>query len=97
MNLDETDSCFDVPATRGPEVLAILMEIDPIPGDDKRYPERAEKFCKNFLLRRVTAQISAEFLNVAVERMFTLDEISDTVSRKVLQSLQFKICSLFLS
>jgi hypothetical protein len=96
MDLDEMKSCFDVPAARGPQVLAILVELDPIPDEDKRYPERVEKFCRNFVLRHVTAEITLQFLSVAVERMFTLDEVSDTVSRELLQSLQFKICKLFL-
>ena len=97
MNRDEPESCFDLPMTRGPEILAILTEMDPIPGDDKWYPERVDNFCQIFLFRRVTNEITLEFLNVAIERMFTIDEISDIVSGRVLQSLQFKICSLFLS
>lgn len=95
MNLEEMHSCFDVPAAHGPEILAILTEIDPIPGEDKRYTERVEKFCQKFVLRHVTDGISLEFLNIAAERMFTIDEICDVIPPRILHRIQFEICSLF--
>ena len=57
-NLEEAQSCFEIPACRGPEVLSILVEVDPITGKiseqypdayPKDYPERVEKFCRNYI------------------------------------------------
>jgi hypothetical protein len=55
-DLSAIESCSEIPACRGPEVLAILVGIDPICGKEteeyphiypKDYPERVEKFCGN--------------------------------------------------
>ena len=57
-NLQEIESCSEIPACRGPEVLAILMEVDPISGKEaeeypnaypKDDPERVEKFSRNYI------------------------------------------------
>jgi hypothetical protein len=84
-NLQEAQSCSEIPACRGPEVLAILVKIDPISGKEseeyphifpKDYPERVEKFCGNYIWRKITGDITAEFLEALVDRMFTADEVT---------------------
>ena len=38
-NLQEAQFCSEIPACRGPEVLAILVKIDPISGkESEEYP-----------------------------------------------------------
>jgi hypothetical protein len=38
-NLQEAQSCSEIPACRGPEVLAILVKIDPISAkESEEYP-----------------------------------------------------------
>jgi hypothetical protein len=48
-NIEVAQSCAEIPARRGPEVLSILVEVDPIAGKisdlypdayPKDYPER---------------------------------------------------------
>src|SRR5262249_478137 len=99
-NLDEkTSTCFDLPPTRGPALLALLIEIDPLahPESEKRYPERAERFCQNLMWRRLTGSIIPETINAAVDRIFTAAEVVDEMRPEVLQNLKFQICSLYLS
>jgi hypothetical protein len=64
-------SWSEIPACRGPEVLFLLTEVDPISGklseqypDDypKEYRERVEKFSRNYIWRKITGDISIEFL-----------------------------------
>jgi hypothetical protein len=52
-------------------VLSILVEIDPITGKiseeypdayPKDYPKRVEKFCRNYIWRKITGDITVEFL-----------------------------------
>jgi hypothetical protein len=90
-------ACFDIPATRGPAVLALLVELDPLahPDSEKRYQERAERFCQNLMWRRLTGEVTPGFINAAVERMFTAAEIIDEVQAEVLQTLKFKLCQLY--
>jgi hypothetical protein len=48
-DLSTINSCSEIPACRALEVLAILIEIDPVWGEhnEKNYSERVEKFAKN--------------------------------------------------
>src|SRR5271165_5875499 len=104
--LQEAQSCFEIPACRGPEVLSILDEVDPIAGKiseeypdayPKDYPERVERFCRNLIWRKITGDITAEFLEAAVDRMFSADEVTSVVNLVKLKRLKHQIVSLFLS
>jgi hypothetical protein len=105
-NLEEAQSCSEIPASRGPEVLSILVEVDPITGKipeeypdayPKDYPERVEKFCRNYIWRKITGDITVEFLEAAVDRMFSADEVTRVVDLGRLQRLKHQIVSLFLT
>ena len=97
-DLSTIESCSEIPACRGPEVLTILIGIDPIwdVNDEKRYAERVEKFCRNFIWRKITGDITIEFLEAAVERMFNADEVSSVVDFAKLKELKHRIVDLFL-
>jgi len=104
-DLSAIESCSEIPACRGPEVLAILVEIDPISGKEseehphifpKDYPERVEKFCGKYIWRKITGDITAEFLGALVDRMFTADEVTRVVDLGKLRRLKHEIVSLFL-
>jgi hypothetical protein len=104
-DLSAIESCSEIPACRGPEVLAILVEIDPISGKEseeyphifpKDYPERVEKFCGKYIWRKITGDITAEFLEALVDRMFTADEVTKVVDPAKLKRLKHQIVSLFL-
>jgi hypothetical protein len=104
-NLQEAQSCSEIPACRGPEVLAILVEIDPISGKEseeyphfypKDYPERVEKFCGRYIWRKIIGEITIEFIEAAVERMFSADEVTSVVDPAKLKRLKHQIVSLFL-
>jgi hypothetical protein len=90
--------CSEIPACRGPEVLSILIEIDPVrdDSDEKRYPERVENFSRNYIWRKMTGEITIEFLEAAVERMFAADEVSGVVDLAKLEELKHRIVYLFL-
>jgi hypothetical protein len=92
------EGCSAIPPCRGPEVLSILIEIDPVRDDsgEKRYPERVEGFCRNYIWRRLTADITIEFIEAAVERMFNADEVSSVVNLTKLEELKHRIVRLFL-
>jgi hypothetical protein len=103
-NLQEAQSCSEIPACRGPEVLSILVEVDPIAGKlceqypdayPKDYPERAEKFCRNYTWRKITGDVTVEFLEAAVDRMFNADEVTRVVDLERLKRLKHQIVSLF--
>ena len=105
-NLEEAQSCSEIPACRGPEVLSILVEVDPITGKipeeypdayPKDYPERVEKFCRNYIWRKITGDITIEFLEAAVDRMFSADEVTCVVDLARLKRLKHRIVSLFLT
>jgi hypothetical protein len=105
-NLEEAQSCSEIPACHGPEVLSILVEVDPITGKiseqypdayPKDYPERVEKFCRNYIWRRITGDITVEFLEAAVDRMFSADEVTCVVDLAKLKRLKHQIVSLFLT
>jgi hypothetical protein len=98
-------SCSEIPACRGPAVLFILIEVDPITGKiseeypdayPKDYPERAAKFCRNLIWRKLTGDITVEFLEAAVDRMFSADEVTRVVDLARLKRLKHQIVSLFL-
>jgi hypothetical protein len=98
MNEESEETCFDVPAMRGPQVLALLVEIDPLAGleiEDQCYQERTERFCSNLTWRRVTGDVTPEFVNLSVERMFTPAELIDEVAPDDLQNLKYRICQLY--
>jgi hypothetical protein len=97
-NNEPEETCFDIPATRGPGVLALLIEIDPLAGldaEDTSYRDRTEKFCQNLTWRRMTGDVTPEFVNASVERMFTVAELVDEVRPEDLQNLKFRICQLY--
>jgi hypothetical protein len=105
-NLEEAQSCSEIPACRGPEVLSILVEVDPITGKipeeypdayPKDYPERVEKFCRNYIWRKITGDITVEFLEAAVDRMFSADEVTCVVDLARLKRLKHRVVSLFLT
>jgi len=65
-----------------------LIEVDPISGKEskqypdaypKQYRERVENFSRNYIWRKITGDVTIEFLEAAVERMFTADEVSGGV------------------
>jgi hypothetical protein len=90
---------------RGPEVLFLLIEVGPISGKEseqyrdaypKKHWERVEKFSRNYIRRKITGDITIEFLEAAVERMFTADEVSSVVDLVKLKVLKHRIIHLFL-
>jgi hypothetical protein len=105
-NLEEAQACSEIPACRGPEVLSILVEVDPITGKipeeypdayPKDYPERVEKFCRNYIWRKITGDVTAEFREVAVDRMFSADEVTSVVDVERLKRLKHQIVGLFFT
>src|SRR6266446_8686347 len=92
--------CSEIPACRGREVLSLLIEVDPISGKEDAYPkeyrQRVEKFSRNYIWRKITGDITIEFLEAAVERMFTADEVSSVVDLAKLKELKHRILHLFL-
>ena len=104
-DLSTIERCSEIPACRGPEVLSLLVELDPISGKEaeqypdfypKQYRERVEKFARNYIWRKITGDITIEFLEAAVERMFTADEVSGVVDLGKLKELKHRIVHLFL-
>jgi hypothetical protein len=104
-DLSTIESCSEISACRGPEVLSLLIEIDPISGKEseqypdaypKEYRERVKNFSRNYIWRRLTGDVTIEFLEAAVERMFTADEVSSVVDLAKLKELKHRIVHLFL-
>jgi len=105
-DLSAIESFSEIPACRGREVLSLLILIEvPISGkeseqyqDDypKEYRERVEKFSRNYIWRRITGDITIEFLEAVVEWMFTADEVSSVVDLARLKELKHRIVHLFL-
>jgi hypothetical protein len=104
-DLSTIGSCSEIRACRGPEVLSLLIEVDPISGKEseryadaypKEYRKRVENLSRNFIWRRITGDITIEFLEAAVERMFTADEVSSVVDLVKLKELKYRIVHLFL-
>ena len=99
-DLSTIESCSEIPACQGLDVLAILVKVDPVRDDEdeKRYPERVEKFSCNYIWRKITGDITIEFLEAAVERMFNANEVSSSVvDLAKLKELKHQIVSLFLT
>ena len=95
-NLQKAESMQELPACRGPEVLALLIEVNPIENSEEaRYPARVEKFCSNFVIRKIMGDITVPFVEAAVDRMFTADEVSGIVSSDKLALLKSKVTRLF--
>jgi hypothetical protein len=104
-DLTTMKGCSEIPACRGPEVLFSLIEVDPIAGKiseeypdyPKDYPERVEKFCRNYIWRRITGDVTVEFLEAAVDRMFNADEVTCVVDLERLKRLKHQIVGLFFT
>ena len=97
-NLQEAQSCSEIPACRGAEVLALLIEVNPIQEPElQRYPARVEKFCSNFVIRKLMGDITAPFVEAVVDRMFNADEVTSIVDLAKLELLKRKIVSLFFT
>ena len=62
----------------------------------KEYWERVENFSRNYIWRKLTGDMTIEFLEAAVERMFTADEVSSVVDLAKLKELKHRIVQLFL-
>ena len=97
-NLQEAQSLSEIPACRGPEVLALLIDVDPIQEPElQRYPARIEKFCSNFVIRKIMGDITVPFVEAVVDRMFNADEVTSVVDLAKLELLKRKIVSLFFT
>ena len=97
-NLQDAQSCSEIPACRGSEVLALLIEVNPIQEPElQRYPARVEKFCSNFVIRKLMGDITVPLVEAAVERMFNADEVTSVVDLAKLECLKGKIVSLFFT
>jgi hypothetical protein len=97
-NLQEAQSLSEIPACRGAEVLALLIEVNPIQEPElQRYPARFEKFCSNFVIRKLMGDITFPFVEAVVDRMFSADEVTSVVDLAKLECLKRKIVSLFFT
>ena len=78
--------------------MALLIEVNPIQGPElQSYPARVEKFCSNFVIRKIMGDITVLFVEAAVERMFNADEVTSVVDLAKLECLKRKIVSLFFT
>src|SRR5262245_51361374 len=97
-DLQKAQSLSEIPACRGAEVLALLIDVNPIQEPEfQRYQARVEKFCSNFVIRKMMVDITVLFVEAAVERMFNADEVTSIVDLAKLECLKGKIVSLFLT
>ena len=97
-DLQKAKSFSEIPACRGPDVLALLIEVNPIQEPElQRYPARVNKFCSNFIIRKLMGDITVPFVEAAVERMFNADEVTSLVDLAKLECLKRKIVSLFFT
>ena len=95
-NLQKAQSLSEIPACRGAEVLALLIEINPVQEPElQRYPARVEKFCSNFVIRKLMGDITVPFVEAVVDRMCNADEVTSVVDLTKLELLKRKIVSLF--
>ena len=104
-DLSTIESFSEIPACRAREVLFLLIEVDPNSGKEseqypdsypKEYRERVEIFSRNYIWRKITGDITIAFLEAAVDRMFTADEVSGVVDLAKLKELKHRIVHLFL-
>src|SRR4029077_16783799 len=94
----KAQSLSEIPPSQGPEILALLIEVNPIQEPElQRYPARVEKFCSNFVIRKIMGDITVPFVEAAVERMFNADEVTSAVDLDKLECLKRKIVSLFFA
>ena len=78
--------------------MALLIEVNPIQEPElQRYPARVEKFCSNFVIRKLLGDITVPFVEAAVDRMFNADEVTSVVDLAKLECLKRKIVSLFFT
>src|ERR1700746_1904347 len=97
-DLQKAQSLSEIPACRGPEVLGLLGELNPIQEPElQRYPARVEKICSHFVVRNLLGAIPVPLVEAAVERMFNADEITSVVDLVKLECLKRKIVSLFFT
>ena len=97
-DLQKAQSLSEIPACRGPEVLALLIEVNPIQEPElQRYRARVEKFCSNFVIRKLMGDITVSFVEAVVDRMFYADEVTSVVDLAKLELLKRKIVSLFFT
>ena len=91
-------SLSEIPACQGPEVLALLIEVNPIQEPElQRYRARVEKFCSNFVIRKIMGDITVSFVEAVVDRMFNADEVTSVVDLAKLECLKRKIVGLFFT
>ena len=96
--MNETETCFDVPASRGPEILSLLVELDPLASaepDERCYSDRVERFCQNIVWRRLTGDVTPQYIGLAIERMFSAPEMVDHIQLQVLEDFKYRVCKLF--
>ena len=96
---DDLHSFFDIPEAKGPEILDLLCDIDPLSGCEegkKFYMRRTEEFCRDFTLYRLTNTVTPPFIGALVERMFTAEEVTSGIDQGKLVYLKFKIVALLL-
>jgi hypothetical protein len=55
-----------------------------------------EIFSRNYIWRKITGDITIEFLEAAVDRLFNADEVSSVVDLGKLRELKHRIVHLFL-
>src|SRR6516164_6679201 len=97
-DLQKAQSLSEIPACRGPEVLALLIDVNPIQKPElQRYPARVEKFCSNLVMRKLMGDITVPFVEAVVDRMFNADEVTGVVELAKLELLKRKIVSLFFT
>ena len=97
-DLQKAQSLSEIPACQGPEILALLIELNPIQEPElQRYPARVNKFCSNFVIRKLMGDITVPFLDAVVDRMFNADEVTSIVDLAKLELLKRKIVSLFFT
>jgi hypothetical protein len=97
-DLQKAQSFSEIPACRGPEILGLLVELNPIQKPERQsYPARVEKFCSNVVIRKLLGDITVPFVEAAVECMFNADEVTSVVDLAKLECLKRKIVSLFFA
>ena len=78
--------------------MALLIEVNPIQEPElQRYRARVNKFCSNFIIRKIMGEITVPFVEAAVERMFNADEVTSVVDLAKLACLKRRIVSLFFT
>ena len=78
--------------------MALLIEVNPIQKPElQRYRARVEKFCSNFVIRKLMGDITVPFVEAAVDRMFNADEVTRVVDLAKLELLKRKIVSVFFT